>query len=134
MDIAWIYGLVGGLMIGLAASVYLLGLGRIMGASGIAGTLVDGSSGSRFAEQAAFLAGLIGVAQDGEAAGPAAARCVQAVRDLRAEVGIGDTSELIRREDFDYLTGNAISEGAFYPVPRLLDRDSVHDILGRIAA
>ena len=41
-----------------------------------------------------------------------------------AEVGIGETSDLIKREDFDYLTGNAISEGALYPVPRLLDRDS----------
>jgi alcohol dehydrogenase class IV len=85
-------------------------------------------------ESLAELAVLIGVAQDGDAAGPAAAKFIQAVRDLRAEVGIGETSDLIKREDFDYLTGNAISEGALYPVPRLLDRDSVHDILGRIAA
>jgi hypothetical protein len=37
-------GLVGGVIIGLAAAMYLLVNGRIMGASGILGGLVDGSS------------------------------------------------------------------------------------------
>lgn len=61
MELSWIYGLLGGLMIGCAAAVYLLVNGRIMGASGIAGSLVDGTAGSAFWERAAFLAGLIGV-------------------------------------------------------------------------
>lgn len=61
MEISWIYGLVGGLMIGCAAAVYLLVNGRIMGASGIAGSIVDGTAGSAFWERAAFLAGVIGV-------------------------------------------------------------------------
>ena len=55
----WIWGLAGGLMIGLAATVYLLVSGRIMGASGILGGLIDGSGDHR-AERLAFVAGLIG--------------------------------------------------------------------------
>ena len=55
----WIWGLAGGLMIGLAATVYLLVSGRIMGASGILGGLIDGSGDQR-AERLAFVAGLIG--------------------------------------------------------------------------
>ncbi len=61
MEISWMYGLLGGLMIGCAAAVYLLVNGRIMGASGIAGSLVDGTAGSAWAERAAFLAGVVGV-------------------------------------------------------------------------
>jgi uncharacterized membrane protein YedE/YeeE len=61
MDQDWIWGLAGGLMIGLAAALYLLVNGRVMGASGIIGTLADGSEtspgGQR--EKLAFLAGLI---------------------------------------------------------------------------
>ena len=55
----WIMGLVGGLMIGVAASVFLLGNGRIMGASGLIGGLVDRSGLSDWAERIAFLAALI---------------------------------------------------------------------------
>lgn len=58
MDIDWIWGLVGGLMIGAAASFYLLGSGRIMGASGIIGGLVDRSGWSTWAERLSFIAGL----------------------------------------------------------------------------
>ncbi len=57
--IDWVWGLVGGLMIGGAAALYLLGNGRIMGVSGILGGLVDGSARSAWAERGAFLAGLI---------------------------------------------------------------------------
>jgi uncharacterized membrane protein YedE/YeeE len=57
----WIFGLAGGGLIGLAAALYLLVNGRIMGASGIIGGLVDGSAGAQSAERLAFLAGLIGV-------------------------------------------------------------------------
>lgn len=61
MELSWMYGLIGGLMIGAAAAIYLLVNGRIMGASGIAGSLVDGTAGSAFWERAAFIAGVIGV-------------------------------------------------------------------------
>lgn len=54
-------GLIGGLLIGLGAAVYLLGNGRIMGASGIIGGLIDGTGRNITAERLVFLAGLIGV-------------------------------------------------------------------------
>ena len=59
METDWIMGLVGGLVIGLAASLYLLGNGRIMGASGIIGGLVDKSGWTSAADRIVFLLGLI---------------------------------------------------------------------------
>jgi hypothetical protein len=53
----WIMGLVGGLLIGSAGALYLLGNGRIMGASGIIGGLVDGSGRGTAGERGLFLAG-----------------------------------------------------------------------------
>jgi uncharacterized membrane protein YedE/YeeE len=58
MHIDWIWGLVGGLMIGSAGAMFLLINGRIMGASGIIGGLVDRSGWSTWAERLAFVAGL----------------------------------------------------------------------------
>lgn len=58
-EIAWLWGLLGGLLIGGAAALYLLVNGRIMGASGILGGLVDGSDRAAWAERTAFLAALI---------------------------------------------------------------------------
>ena len=55
----WLYGLLGGGLIGLAAAAYLLLNGRIMGASGIVGGLIDGSGRASFGERASFLAGLV---------------------------------------------------------------------------
>jgi uncharacterized protein len=59
METDWIWGLVGGFMIGSAGAIYLLVNGRIMGASGIIGSLVDRSGLDNWAEKAAFLAALI---------------------------------------------------------------------------
>ena len=50
---------VGVFLIGLGGAVYLLGNGRIMGASGIIGGLVDGSGRSTAAERIAFLLGVL---------------------------------------------------------------------------
>ncbi|SIT82507.1 hypothetical protein SAMN05421665_1477 [Yoonia rosea] len=58
MPIDWIMGLVGGVLIGTAAAIFLLVNGRIMGASGIIGGLVDGSGRSDWQERAALIAGL----------------------------------------------------------------------------
>ncbi len=58
METDWLWGLFGGALIGTAAAVYLLVNGRIMGASGIIGGLVDGSGRHQAAERLAFLAGL----------------------------------------------------------------------------
>lgn len=54
-------GLIGGLLIGTGGAVYLLANGRIMGASGIIGGLVDGSGAANRRERLFFLAGLAGV-------------------------------------------------------------------------
>ena len=59
MTLDWIHGLIGGLMIGCAAALFLLVNGRIMGASGLIGGLVDGSGRANAAERVVFLAALI---------------------------------------------------------------------------
>lgn len=59
MEQDWIWGLVGGLLIGTGGAVYLLGNGRIMGASGIIGGLVDGSGRSTAMERIIFLLGVM---------------------------------------------------------------------------
>lgn len=55
----WILGLIGGLLIGGAAALFLLVNGRIMGASGLLGGLVDGSGRSDAGERLALIAGLV---------------------------------------------------------------------------
>ena len=61
MPMDWILGLAGGLLIGLAASLYLLMNGKLMGISGVLGGLVDGTGWSSWTDRAAFIAGLIAV-------------------------------------------------------------------------
>ena len=58
MPIDWIWGLIGGLLIGTGGAVYLLGNGRIMGASGIIGGLVDKTGWSTALERIVFLVGV----------------------------------------------------------------------------
>ena len=57
----WITGLSGGLMIGVAAALYLLVNGRILGAAGIMGDVLDGSDPGGRAEKLVFLAALLAV-------------------------------------------------------------------------
>ncbi len=59
MEQDWIWGLIGGLLIGTGGAVYLLGNGRIMGASGIIGGLVDGSGRNTAWERILFLLGVM---------------------------------------------------------------------------
>lgn len=59
MEPDWIMGLIGGVMIGGAAALYLLGNGRIMGASGLLGGLIDGTGRANWTERAVFLAALV---------------------------------------------------------------------------
>lgn len=59
MNPDWLWGFVGGLMIGGAGAAYLLINGRVMGISGIFGALIDGSGRSTWLERAAFVAGLV---------------------------------------------------------------------------
>lgn len=55
----WLMGALGGLMIGGAAALFLLANGRIMGASGLLGGLIDGSGRENWKERFAFLVGLV---------------------------------------------------------------------------
>ena len=57
----WIFGLAGGLLIGLSAAILLLGNARILGASGILGSIVEGSEPDAATERLWFLGALIGV-------------------------------------------------------------------------
>ena len=59
MPMEWVMGFGGGLLIGLAASGYLLFHGRIAGISGIFGGMIDGTEWVAWSERLAFLAGLI---------------------------------------------------------------------------
>ncbi len=59
MEADWIWGLIGGMLIGLGGAVFLLGNGRVMGASGILGGLVDGSGKNSVDERLAFIAGVV---------------------------------------------------------------------------
>ena len=59
MELDWLAGLGGGLMIGTAAALFLLGNGRIAGISGILGAALEGRD---LPETLAFLAGLAGAA------------------------------------------------------------------------
>ena len=61
MPTDWIFGALGGLMIGAAGAIFLLVNGRIMGASGILGGLIDRSGWSNGVERAAFVAAMIAV-------------------------------------------------------------------------
>ncbi|WP_319826591.1 YeeE/YedE family protein [Thalassovita sp.] len=58
MPTDWIWGLVGGLLIGTGGAVYLLANGRVMGASGILGGLVDRSGWQEWKERTIFLLGV----------------------------------------------------------------------------
>jgi uncharacterized membrane protein YedE/YeeE len=58
MQMDWIMGLLGGLLIGAGGALFLLINGRIMGASGIVGGLIDGSGKANAQERLFFVAGL----------------------------------------------------------------------------
>ena len=61
MPMDYLWGLIGGLMIGGAASAYLLFNGKIMGISGIFGGLIDGTGWASWPDRVVFIAGLIAV-------------------------------------------------------------------------
>ena len=59
IQLDWIYGLIGGLIIGMGGAVYLLGNGRIMGASGILGGLLDSTGWWNAAERLIWIFGVV---------------------------------------------------------------------------
>ena len=58
MPIDWIYGLVGGVLIGCAGAVLLLGNGRVMGASGLIFGMFKTTDRRIWAENLAFVSAL----------------------------------------------------------------------------
>jgi alcohol dehydrogenase class IV len=82
----------------------------------------------------AELAVLAGVARDGQTPRERARAFVDAVVALREDVGIAATSDKLRVEDYDYLTGLAVNEAVAYFTPRLLDAESTRAILAKITA
>jgi len=56
----WLFGLGGGLLIGLASALYLHGNGRIAGISGLLGGVLGAGPNRFLGERAAFFVGLIG--------------------------------------------------------------------------
>ena len=59
MIIDWIYGSVGGLLIGLGGLILLIFNGRIMGVSGILGQLIDVKQDTENLERIVFLSAVI---------------------------------------------------------------------------
>jgi alcohol dehydrogenase len=84
-------------------------------------------------QRLAELAVLVGAGSEGEDPAGLAHKFIQAVKDLRTEVGIPNQMDVIKSEDFEAICQSAIKEGAAYPVPRLLDRENVMLILNKIA-
>jgi alcohol dehydrogenase class IV len=82
----------------------------------------------------AELALLVGAGQESDGESALADSFIQAVRDLRTEVGIPDQSDLIKASDFSYLADLAVAEGVSYPVPRLMSHGDVYAILSKISA
>ena len=87
-------------------------------------------SQSRLAE----LAIVIGLGVEGDDSVQLAGSFIQAVRELRTEVGIADKSDKIRPEDYEAMGEAAMSEAAMYPVPRILNKPSTLAILKSITA
>lgn len=85
-------------------------------------------------QRLAQLAVLIGVGAESETQAQLSYKFIQAVRDLRTEVGIPDHSDKIRAEDYEDLCAAAIAEGDGYPSPRLLEHDATIAILNAITA
>ena len=59
MNQDWIMGLLGGGLIGTSAAIFLLANGKVMGASGLIGGLVDKSGLGNWQERLAWIAGLV---------------------------------------------------------------------------
>jgi len=59
MNQDWLMGLLGGGLIGISAAIFLLANGKVMGASGLIGGLVDRSGTSNWQERLAWVVGVV---------------------------------------------------------------------------
>ncbi|MEP1472338.1 MAG: iron-containing alcohol dehydrogenase [Halieaceae bacterium] len=62
-----------------------------------------------------------------------AQKLVDSVRDLNRTIGIPDTIDVIKHEDFDELVDLALTEGSSYPTPRFFEPDECRTILQRMS-
>tara|TARA_R100001480_G_scaffold4907_9_gene11497 strand:+ start:2073 stop:3272 length:1200 start_codon:yes stop_codon:yes gene_type:complete len=85
-------------------------------------------------QELAELAVLAGVGEAGQDTARLAGQFIDAVVQLRADVGMPETSDRIRPQDYGYLTDLALKECESYPVPKLLERDPTLAILRAITA
>lgn len=63
-----------------------------------------------------------------------AQKLVDRVWELNREIGIPETTDLIKSEDIEELVEVALKEGSAYPTPRFFDRDECRGILARLSA
>lgn len=82
----------------------------------------------------AELAVLTGQGKAGEEEDHLAGKFIEAVIQLRKDVGIPDKAEQLCPKDYGYLTDLALKECEVYPVPRLLEREPTLAILRAITA
>jgi len=81
----------------------------------------------------ARLAKAIGV--EGNSDTERADKFIAAVRELKSEVGIGETLESVRRDDIAAIAHQALDEAHLtYPVPRYMDQQQCEALLTRMAA
>ena len=63
-----------------------------------------------------------------------AQKLVDRVWELNREIGIPETTDLIKPEDIDELVEVSLSEGSAYPTPRFFDKHECRGILERLSA
>jgi alcohol dehydrogenase class IV len=75
-----------------------------------------------------------GIGSSGEPESVLAQKLVDRVWELNREVGIPETTDLIKAEDIEELVDVALAEGSGYPTPRFFDREECRAVLQRLSA
>lgn len=73
-----------------------------------------------------------GLGSAGETASALAQKLVDAVWQLNRDIGIPETTDVIKAEDVDELTDVALAEGSGYPTPRFFERHECRALLERL--
>jgi len=83
-------------------------------------------------ERMAEIAVHAGLGSSGETASALAQKLVDAVWQLNRDIGIPETTDVIKAEDVEELTDVALAEGSGYPTPRFFERDECRALLERL--
>lgn len=86
------------------------------------------------ASKMADLAVHAGIGTSGEPESVLAQKLVDRVWQLNRQIGIPETSDLIKAEDIDELVDVSLAEGSAYPTPRFFGRDECRALIERIRA